>query len=101
MCTTLTINVDSNDIQWNGLYEIDENNPSNWYGIQSANGAWLRDFDVFWLLHGTNQELLTYQSQNDPDNYYTPIQVTKSWNSQSKNAYNVTIQCSNTYVPTP
>ena len=103
-CRTLTVNVATSDIQWNGLYELDESTSSfgvaDWNGIESADGAWLKYMGGYWLLQGTNKELLTYRSKNDPDNY-PPIEVTKSWKSESKNAYDVTIQCSNTSVPTP
>ena len=71
-----------------------------WIGFAETDGAYLKFIAGSWLLKGINQDLLSYKSRNDADNY-PPIQVTKPWNSESKIEVDVTIQCSNTSVPTP
>ena len=104
ICKTLYVFVTGSDTQWNGLYAMDEDNPSfnnvDWNGIDSANGEWIKYLESSWVIKGSNDRFLTYKSRDDPDNY-PPITVTKQWTDESENDVNVTIACSITYSPTP
>ena len=108
-CMTLSVDVIELDgvrvthSVWNGLYSLDEDNPSfgvpDWFGIGSADGRHIKYVATNWVIFGDNGEVLTHAAVNDADNY-PPIGSAMWEHEHNVNGAIVFIGCSDSASPT-